>query len=292
MDTSRTARRPWRLWTGIVLVLAALALAQACGQSGSRTGPTTNTQLQLKLRRAGAAQIPKNCTGKYSVSGPGKNIQNEPLPADGQIIFQGQVGETYNITVTLDCGAQGTFAGGTSITLKPGDNEAEIVIAATKVDSVVCSPATVAPNQASTCVCNITSPTPANATWQGAAPTGPTTATFSNSTPGTYEVRCAFAGASASTNVTVTANTGTIVIENNDEEIELRATFSGGPQAVSQIGSLNPGGSASRTVQPGTYNVEIRFSFDGFLFCTNDTITVGADQIQNRGYDSSDCNEG
>src|SRR5262245_50763918 len=121
MDKERETRRPWRSWTVIALVLATLALAQACGQSGHRsTGPSTSSAFQLKLRRVDAAQIPQGCTGTYSVTGPGVNTQNAPLPANGSISFQGQVGQTYVITVTLNCGSQGTFSGSVDLTVPPG----------------------------------------------------------------------------------------------------------------------------------------------------------------------------
>ena len=76
------------------------------------------------------------------------------------------------------------------------------------------------------------------------------------------------------------------MIHNEDAELQLRAIFSGG---VPRIGSLNPGASASRTVTPGTYNVEILFNFEGFGGCTRDTITVAANQVQTRAYDTGDC---
>ena len=91
MDKLRMTGSPWRSWTAIAFVLLTLAVIQAC-DSGRHTGPSTTTALQLKLHRVGGAEIPAGCTGVYSVTGPGVNIQNAALPANGQISFQGQVG--------------------------------------------------------------------------------------------------------------------------------------------------------------------------------------------------------
>ena len=73
-----------RSWTAIALVLVALALLQACGDSGKGTGPSSGSAVQLKLRRVSGAEVPANCGGVYSVSGPGVNINNKALPDGGQ----------------------------------------------------------------------------------------------------------------------------------------------------------------------------------------------------------------
>ena len=41
MEKARTMWTPRRSWTAIALVLVALALVQACGDSGKSTGPTS-----------------------------------------------------------------------------------------------------------------------------------------------------------------------------------------------------------------------------------------------------------
>jgi hypothetical protein len=74
------------------------------------------------------------------------------------------------------------------------------------------------------------------------------------------------------------------VIQNQDGTFNLRAIFSGGPQAVPTINSLPPRHSATRNVQAGTYNVQILFDNDGFLNCTSDSVTVNPNQTQTRGY--------
>jgi hypothetical protein len=74
------------------------------------------------------------------------------------------------------------------------------------------------------------------------------------------------------------------VIQNQDTVLNLRAIFETGPQSVPTIDSLPPGQSASRSVQPGTYGVQIQFDNDGFLDCTFESIMVNASQTQNRSY--------
>jgi hypothetical protein len=214
METSGTARGPWRLWTGIALVLVALALAQACGQSGSRTGPTTDAKLELKLRRVGGAELQADCTGIYSVSGPGVNIQNAPLPPDGQISFQGQVGQTYTVSVQVTCKSGCTQSGSTTFTVQQGPNKAEIVLTCSKVLGLTCE-SPVAPNQVSHCTCNVQSPGPANIGWKGATPKGGNNAEFSSPTPGSFPVTCTVNGVdSLTTNVVVEANTISVRVEN------------------------------------------------------------------------------
>jgi hypothetical protein len=191
----------WRWWTAAAFVLAVLVLAQACGQSSRGTGPTQTTSLQLKVRRA--AEVPAGCTATYSVSGPGVNIVNAPLPANGNIAFQGQVGGTYTITVTLTCGDQ-TFTGTGTVTVQPGLNQETIEIVVTKAGPLVCSPNPVDPGQSSTCTCGIQSLPNATITWTGpVTPKSGKTTTFSSPTPGTYTVTCSVGTVSAQTSVTV-----------------------------------------------------------------------------------------
>jgi hypothetical protein len=262
MEKAAATRRPWRSWTVIALVLAALALAQACGQSGHRsTGPTTSAALQLKLRRVDAAQIPQGCTGSYDVTGPGVNIQDVPLPANGNISFQGQVGQTYMITVTLICPG-GTFIGSVDITVPPGGATGEVVVIVSKVLGISCSPSTVSPGQQSVCTCDVQSAGGANITWSGVNATGPT-ANFSNQTPGTYTIACTINGVDTrSTTVTVQAPpppppppaaTGSVRVTNPRTACcDASATFS--PPTIAPINNLRPGRSVLRNnVAPGSY---------------------------------------
>ena len=200
---ARTTTQRWPWWTGAVLALALLVFAQACGQSSRSSGPSQATALQLKVRRS--AEVPAGCAGTYSVSGPGVNIVNAPLPQDGNITFQGQVGATYTITVTLTCNGQ-TFSGSATVTVQPGVNQEEIVVTVTRVGPLTCNPSTVEPGQSATCTCSLTSPTSSpTVTWSG--PVNPKTGnpvTFSSPSPGTFPVACTVNGvATAQTSVTV-----------------------------------------------------------------------------------------
>jgi hypothetical protein len=280
MDKLRMTGRPWRSWTAIAFVLLTLAVIQAC-DSGRNTGPTTNSALQLKLHRVGGAEIPAGCTGVYSVSGPGVNIQNAALPASGQISFQGQVGQTYTVTVTLSCGGQ-TLTGSAQITLQPGGNTATIELTVSKVTGVACSPNPVQPGQDSTCTCNVQSPGAPSITWTGATPTSGNQARFNNTTPGTYGVTCSVNGvANGSTSVTVGGD-GAIQIF-NDTNLQLlkpkgtqqslqRRSFAlllghffVHVKDVSSAVELSPGTSIKVPVAPGSYVVEAscNASFDG-----------------------------
>jgi hypothetical protein len=242
---------PQRSWTAIAFVLLTLAVIQAC-DSGRNTGPTTNSALQLKLHRVGGAEIPAGCTGVYSVSGPGVNIQNAALPASGQISFQGQVGQTYTVTVTLSCGGQ-TLTGSAQITLQPGGNTATIELTVSKVTGVACSPNPVQPGQDSTCTCNVQSPGAPSITWTGATPTSGNQARFNNTTPGTYGVTCSVNGvANGSTSVTVANNNvGRITVNSTFEEETLSVTFVPGSAGPMTVG---PGGSKTQdNVPAGSY---------------------------------------
>jgi hypothetical protein len=218
----------------IALVLATLALVQACGDSSKGTGPSSGSTVQLKLRQVSGAELPATCNGVYSVSGPGVNIVNKALPESGKISFQGTLGQTYFVSVQLACGfalvsklsVAETLSGSTSITLVPGTNEATITLQVSKVLSLNCA-SPVDPGQTSKCTCSVQSPGPASIGWQGATPSGPNTANFVNDTPGTYPVTCTVnAVAVATTSVTVktpepvtkapepVTNTITVTVEN------------------------------------------------------------------------------
>jgi hypothetical protein len=292
MNQAIQPRRPCQWWSALALVLLALALVQGCGKSGSGTGPSSNSALQLKLRQTSGAQVPCG-GGTYVITAPGYPPLTGSFGQDGQINVQLTVGVTYTITVTA-CG----LTGSTVITVPPGGATGEIVITVSKVLGLSCSPSTIAPGGTSTCTCNVQSPGPANITWTGVNASGPT-ASFSSNTPGTYPITCTINGVDTrSTTVTVKEpepppvppvtptqpTTGTIVIENDNDEVRLRATFSGGvPELI-----VNPLASGSRTVAPGTYDVTIEFEFDGFLFCTSDMITVASNETQTRSY-SGNC---
>ena len=222
MEKAGTIWSRRRSWTAIALVLAALALLQACGDSSKGTGPSSGSAVQLKLRRVSGAEIPANCSGVYSVSGPGVNIVNKALPESGKISFQGSLGQTYFVSVQLTCGlAQATklglpetLSGSTSVTLGPGTNEATIVLQVSKVLGLSCN-SPVAPGETSKCTCSVQSPGPASIGWQGATPTGSNTANFSNNTPGSYPVTCTLNGvAVATTTVQVVANSIKVTVTN------------------------------------------------------------------------------
>jgi hypothetical protein len=274
METLEKRRIPWRSWTLLALVLVGLALAQACSDSGHRTtGPTKSTAVALRVHRA--AQIPAGCTGTLTVDGPNGFHLEVPIPASGEVSFQAPIGVPLTLTVVLNCGGQGTFTGSTSFTAAPGNNQAAVTVVATSA-GVSCSPNPVAPGQTSTCVCTIKSPTSPSVTWQGATPSGPTTATFSNPTPGTYGVTCIVNNAaSASTTVTVEAGTGTIRIF-NDALLGLRTRDLASHLPFSSIFArvvgvsnttreIDAGHSTTVSAPPGSRQVEgsCNSSFDG-----------------------------
>jgi hypothetical protein len=201
MDKARTGR-PWRSWTAIAFVLLTLALIQAC-DSGKHTGPSTNSSVQLRLKQASGAELPAGCTGTYSVSGPDVNIQNAALPANGQISFQGQIGQTYTISVSVTCGQAlrvklapgGPQTGSITLRLGAGNNEATIVLAFTQVSSVTCSPNPVDPGKDSICTCNFQSASVPTISWSGANPKAdPRQATFNSTVPGGHDVSCSVNG--------------------------------------------------------------------------------------------------
>src|SRR5262245_46430215 len=238
MDKARTTGSPWRYWTAIAFVLLTLAVIQAC-DSGKHTGPSSSASLQLKLKRVGGAEIPAGCTGVYSVTGPGVNIQNAALPASGQISFQGQVGQSYVVSVTLSCAGQ-ILTGSAEITLQPGDNSATIQLTVSKVLGVSCAPNPVDPGKDSICTCNIQSPVEPSFSWTGATPTSGNQARFNNNTPGSYTVTCSVNSVAAgSTTVTVGGN-GTIQIF-NDSNLGLKpkgTQLSLQRRAFAQFGTL------------------------------------------------------
>ena len=245
MDRARATGRPWRSWAAIAFVLLALALIQAC-DSGKHTGPTSNSSLQLKLHRVGGAEIPTGCTGVYSVSGPGVSITNAGLPASGQISFQGQVGQTYIVTVTLNC--NGTIlTGSAEVTLQPGPNSAIIQLTVSKVLGVSCSPNPVDPGKDSICTCSVQSPGVPSFGWTGATPTTGNQAKFNNNTPGSYIVTCSINGVAAgSTTVTVAANTINVTVNNTGSCCDIVVRFLG------QVGTtgISAGQTKTFTVTP------------------------------------------
>jgi hypothetical protein len=305
MDIARKTRRPWRSWTVIALVLVGLALAQACGKSGSSTGPSTNTALQLNLRRAGGALLPASCTGgTFVITAPGYPPLSGPLQG-GQISVSLTVGLTYTITVSgITCaGIPGTLAGSTTFTVLPGGVTSEIVITVSQVLGVSCSPSTVAPNQASTCTCDASS-LGNPITWTGPVnPKTGKTVTFKESNPGTYQVACTIVGIDTKqTAVTVQQpeapppppppTTGTIEIFNEFglalrrkglaehstcSFCEIFTRVIGVPGTTRQIEKEH---SATVTVPPGSYSVEgsCNSGFDGTFPGTPPTVTVGAGQ--------------
>jgi hypothetical protein len=280
LDIARLTRRSW---TVIALVLVGLALIQACGKSGSSTGPSANSALQLKLRRAGGALLP--CSGgTYVITAPGYPPLTGSFGQDGQINVQLTVGVTYTITVNA-CG----LTGSTVITVPPGGATGEIVIVVSKVLGLSCSPSTVAPGETSTCTCNVQSPGPANITWTSVNATG-STAKFSNDNPGVYPITCTVNGVDTrSTTVTVeqppappAVTTGTIRVTNTasgqllrPRGVVLKQIFGeffvrvrrvpSGP--VSGVRTVLPGQKVQFTgLASGDYQVEYscNSSFDGF----------------------------
>ena len=276
MDKARTTGKPWRSWAAIAFVLLALAVIQAC-DSGKHTGPTSNSSLQLKLRRVGGAELPTGCTGVYSVSGPGVNIQNAALPASGEIAFQGQVGQTYHVTVTLNC--NGTILTGTAdVTLQRGDNSATIQLTVSKVLGVACSPNPVDPGKDSICTCSVQSPGVPSLGWTGATPTTGNQAKFNNNNPGSYTVTCSINGVAAgSTTVTVASPQGVIKVVNTGCCDFFAKAFV--QPANTQVGgelSLTDSSSTSLSVPPGNYIVRISCSSGGGLFGDQGPLAVTA----------------
>ena len=295
MDSVRTTGRPWRSWAAIAFVLLALAVIQAC-DSGKHTGPTSNSSLQLKLRRVGGAEIPAGCTGVYSVTGPGVNIQNAALPASGQINFQGQIGQTYVVTVTLNCNGT-VLTGSAEITLQPGDNSAIIQLTVSQVLSVTCNPGSVKPNDVSTCTCHAQSPGAATYSWSGdgVAASSSSTTTFSSGSPGNHTVTCTVNGvASGHGTVNVVSGDGTIQIFNDTVILGLkpkgtalslqRRSFAQGfgsffvrVRNVTGAIDLDPGKSTTVNVAPGPYQVDASCN-NGFDGGSTKPAQVSADQ--------------
>jgi hypothetical protein len=290
MEKAGKTRAPWRSWTILALVLAALALAQACSDSGNRTStPTKSTAVSLKVRKV--AQVPPGCTGTLIIDGPNNFHLEANIPANGQVSVQVPIGVPLTFTVVLNC-ANGTFTGTTTLTAGPGNNEASVTVTATSA-GVSCNPSTADPGENVTCVCNVSTPSPtATVTWQGATPTGPTTARFSRDNPGTFTVTCTVNNSvSASTNVTVVPVTvvppvqnGTIQVTNTAVDCELqpqlclqrRRILAQGPGAFfARVHKLPSGPTsalqevhAGQTVQfqnlpPGDYDVE--------FFCSSES---------------------
>lgn len=270
MENGRAIRRPWRSWTAITFVLMTLALAQACGDSGKSTGPTSNASLQLKLRGVNGAELPVGCLkGTFDVIGPGVNINNATLPSSGKISFQGQIGQTYTVSVEITCGltqvtrqSHGeSLSGSTQITLKSEGNEATIVLTASKVLSLSCK-SPVGLNEASACTCQFQSPGPTSIDWKGANPTSFGNATFPGSgKEGSFPVVCIVNGVSSPTfNIqvqgatTVVATTGSIEVTNTFTGFLLRQrrVLAQGPGVfAARVVPTNPQGSPSGTKDVG-----------------------------------------
>lgn len=257
MGKARTIWSRRRSWTAMAFVLVALALLQACGDSSKGTGPSSGSAVQLKLRRVSGAELPANCDGVYSVSGPGVNINNKALPDSGRVSFQGAIGQTYFVTVQLTCGlalasklsVAETLSGSTSITLVPGTNQATITLQVSKVLNLNCA-SPVDPGQTSKCTCSVQSPGPASIGWQGATPSGSNTANFVNNTPGSYPVTCTVNGvAVATTNVVVRSpeTGGTIRVQNTAVDCELNPQLCLRRRSV--LAQLQVGGFAARVRQ-------------------------------------------
>jgi hypothetical protein len=290
MEKPRTARRSWRSWSAVALAVATLALVQACGDSGKGTGPTSSTAVQLKLRNVNGAQFPANCKGIYDVSGPGVNINDAALPSSGQIAFAGQIGQTYVISVEVDCGLAQvsrrslpeTLTGSTSITLQPSNNVATIELTFTKVLGLTCD-SPVGPNEVSHCTCTAQSAGPAVFGWQGATPTSPGKADFVNRNPGTYPVTCSVNGSEKTTNVKVEKEgTGTITVNNNEESQYTDADVSFSPGSIADINDLPAGGQAVRNNVPiGSYTATVEFFSGECSFDINFTLDPNENQVLN-----------
>ena len=307
MDNARQTRRPWRSWGVIALVLIGLALVQACGKSGSSTGPSTTSSFQLKLRRAGGAELPGGCTGgTFTVFGFGnKVLATGNFGPDGKISLSLPVDQTVTMQVTVFC-PDGQHTGSTTLNVVPGGVTGTIVINVSKVLGLSCSPSTVAPNQESTCTCNASAPGTPSITWTGPVnPKTGKTVKFKESNPGTYSVSCTVNGVDTqSTTVTVrspevlppplppTPETGTIEIFNefNLQQrrkglaqhsecsfCEIHTRVIGVPGTTRQIEKEH---STKVSVPPGTHSVEGSCdpSFDGTFAGNPPSVTVAAGQ--------------
>ena len=299
MDNARQIRRPWRSWTVIALVLVGLALVQACGKSGSSTGPTSGSALQLKLRRAGGALLPAGCSGgNFKISAPGQPTITGALQG-GQINVSLTVGVTYLIEVSgITCpGIPGQLSGSTTFTVPPGGGSSEIVINVSQVLGLSCSPSTVEPDEESTCTCDASSPGIPSITWTGSVnPKTGKSVGFKESTPGTYQVSCTINGidtrstavtveepeapppppppppATGSLNVTNTA-TGCCAIDG--------VTFSS--PAIASISGLDVGQSVSRSnIPPGNYTAT-------WCFGTTSSFTIQAGQTTQLNLNGNSC---
>jgi hypothetical protein len=284
MDRIRVTGRPWRSWTAIAFVLLTLAAIQAC-DSGKHTGPTTNSSVQLRLKQASGAELQAGCIGVYSVTGPGVNIQNAALPASGQITFQGQIGQTYQISVSVTCGqalrvklAQGGTQTGTGqITLGAGNNELTITLTFTQVSGVSCVPNPVDSGKDSICTCQFQSAGAPTVTWSSnVVPINSTQARFNGTA--TQDVTCSVNGvANGKTTVVVGGGSGSIQIFNDVPPLQqqrrgfashlneffpsifARVDGSGGAQ-------VDPGHSITVSASPGSHQVDASCNsgFDGF----------------------------
>jgi hypothetical protein len=270
MDNARSIRWPWRSWTLIALVLVGLTLVQACGKSGSSTGPTSGAALQVKLRRAGAALLPEGCSGGiFKISAPGQPTITGALQG-GQITVSLPVGVTFLIVVEgITCpGIAGPLGGSATFTVPQGGGAVQIVINVSQVLGLSCSPSIILVGKTSTCTCTTQQAGPANITWTGVNASGKT-ATFSSNIPDDYTITCTINGIDTrSTTVTVqapeaqppppppTPTTGSVQVTNDAAPTcgfcTVDVTFSS--PAIATITGLAGGQSALRSnIPPGNY---------------------------------------
>ena len=281
-------------------MLVGLALAQACGKSGSGTGPTTNTALQLKLRRAGA-ELPAGCTGGiFTITVPGEPTITGSFGPDGKISVQLPVGQDALIEVLVNCPG-GALAGQTVVKVAPGGVKGQIVIDVSKVVGLSCSPSSVAPGVESTCRCDANSPGAAAITWTGSVnPKTGKTVTFKESTPNTYTVTCTINGIDTkSTTVTVEAlvapapRNGFVRVLNVDQcgecgTDDLNITIDG----VTVANGLSVGDPAvTAPVTPDVPHTIRAFCVGQRGQLPPQTRTVAPDATADVAFDSSDCGD-
>lgn len=301
MENVRGIRRPWRSWTVIALVLVGLALVQACGKSGSSTGPTTTSALQLKLRRADGAQLPAGCSGgTFAVIGPGGNVlATGSFGPDGKISVPVPVGQQVTIQVTVNCPG-GTLFGATQLVASAEGTTGEIVINVSRVLGLACA-SPVAPDQEATCTCNASAAGTPAITWTGSVnPKTGKTVKFKESTPGTYPVSCTVNGVDTqSTTVTVEAllppapKNGFLRVRNVDQCGEcgiddLNITIDG----VTVANGLSVGDPpVTSPVTPDVPHTIRAFCVEEGGQLPPQTRTVAQDAIADVAFDSSDCGD-
>jgi hypothetical protein len=310
MEKAGKTRAPWRSWTIAALTLMVLALAQACSDSGNRPSTPTTTKssaVALKIKRA--PLVPAGCSGTLAVDGPNGFHTEAAIAPSGSVTLTGlPTGVPLTFTVFVTCSGQ-TASGSTTVTLGPGINNVSIPVVLTKA-GISCNPSTIAQGGESTsCTCTIQVPDPSSFTvdWQGATPTGPTTAKFTtdNATSlGSHTVTCTVNNvASASTNVTVVAapvpvSNGTIQVENTTVDCEqnpqlclrtrkvlaqhifgsfyarVRQLPSGPPSAAQHPGPQET--ATFSNLSPGNYRVEFSCGASFFFISSFEDVTVSA----------------